>query len=205
MRSAAVLWLLFVAFSGPSASSQDRSISFSGEVSEGQTFRKSVGHGLDLVLTPASMGDGISGWTIEVSPQGQPSDPECTNYAWVVTPPYRFGNATYLDTQYGTTAQEAVRISPREFSFVLSCADFKTERGRLDIVLWPYTYSKEVADEALAKLGSSPLGTGRLWIRRYRITPGRKSGAEVDLGAIHWIKFKVEIKFPAGPLQQARP
>jgi len=151
------------------------------------------------------MGDDITGWTIEVSPQGLPSDPQCTYFAGVVTPPYRFQNARYFDTQYGTTAQEAVSASPREFSFVLNCADFKTERGRLDIVLWPYTYSKEKVDEALAKLGSSPLGKGRLWIKRYRITPGRKSGAGVDLGAIHWIRFKVEIKFPAGPSQQPGP
>ena len=205
MRWAAILWLFFLLPLSSNARSQGPSIIFSGEVSESQTFRKSIGHGLDFVLIPASMGDDITGWTIEVSPQAQPSDPECTDFVWVVTPPYRAQNARYLDTQYGTTAQEAVGTSPREFSFVLNCADYKTERARLDIVLWPYTYSKEKADEALAKLGSSPLGTGRLWIKRYRITPGRKSGAEVDLGAIRWIKFKVEIKFPAGPSQQPRP
>jgi hypothetical protein len=60
-------------------------------------------------------------------------------------------------------------------------------------------------DEALAKLGSSPLGTGRLWIKGYRITPGRKTAASVDFGAIHWIKFKVEIKFPADAGQQTKP
>ena len=104
----------------------------------------------------------------------------------MVTPPYRFQNARYLDTSYGTTAQVAVRTSPREFSFVLNCADFKTERERLERVLWPYTYSKKDVDEALAKLGSSPVGKGRLWIENYRITPGQKSAAGVDLGVIRW-------------------
>jgi hypothetical protein len=207
MRRVAILWLFFVALSSVSAGSQDRSISFSGQVSQGQTFRKSIGHGLDFVLTPISgqqSGD-LTGWTIGVSPQGQPSDPECKDFAWVVTPPYRFGNALNLDTQYDRTAQEAVRASPREFSFVLNCSDLKTEQKRVERVLWPYTYSQQDVDEALAKLGSSPLGTGRLWIKGYRITPGRKTAASVDFGAIHWIKFKVEIKFPAGLPQESRP
>lgn len=205
MRKATTLWLFFVALSSLSAGSQDHSIRFTGEASEGQAFRKSIGHGLDFVLMPASMGGGITGWTIEVSPQGQSSDPECDHFAWVVTPPYRFGNARYLDTEYGTTAQEAVRISPREFSFVLNCADLKMESERVRRVLWPYTFSKQEVDEALAKLGSSPLGTGRLSITRYKITPGRKTTAGVDLGAIHWIKFKVEIKFPERPRPQSKP
>lgn len=202
---ATILVLVFTALSTFNGQSQDRTITFSGQVSEGQPFSRSIGHGLDFVLTPASMGDDITGWTIEVSPQGEPPAPECNHFAWVVTPPYRFGNARYIDTQYGTTAQEAVRISPREFSFVLNCADLKAERQRVDRVLWPYTFSKEEVDEAMAKLGSSPLGTGKLWIRRYRITPGKKTETGVNLGAIHWIKFKVEIKFPAGGKEQAKP
>lgn len=197
MRRAAVLWLPFIASLNLSAGSQDRAITFAGEVSQGEAFWKSIGHGLDFVLTPSSAERGaISGWTMEVSPQGRPADPQCTDFVWVVTPPYRFQNARYLDTSYGTTAQDAVRASPREFNFVLSCADFKTERERLDRVLSPYMYSKKDVDEALAKLGSSPVGKGRLWIEDYRIAPGQKSAAGVDLGVIRWIGFKVEIKFP---------
>jgi len=205
MRRVTILWLLFFTLSSLSAASQDRPITFSGEASEGQTFRRSIGNGLDFVLMPVSMGGGITGWTIEVSPQGKPSDPECNDFVWVVTPPYRFQNSRYLDTEYGITAQEAVRRSPREFSYVMSCADFMMERQRVDRVLWPYTYSKQEVDDALAKLGSSPLGKGRLWIEDFKITPGHRSGTAEDFGAIHWIKFKVEIKFPTGPLQHPRP
>jgi hypothetical protein len=206
MRAAAILWLFFGTLSSLSGGLQDHSIRFGGEASQGQTFRKSIGHGLDFLLRPNSAQLGvITGWTIEVSPQGQPSDPECRDFSWVVTPPYRFGNARYLDTQYAITAQEAVRNSPREFSFVLNCTDLKTERERVGRVLWPYTYTKQDVDEALAKLGSSPTGKGWLWIKDYRITPGDKSSAGLDLGSIHWIKFKVEIKFPEGLRQQTRP
>ena len=207
VKRAAILWVFLVALASLSSGAQDHSISFSGEVSQGQTFRKSIGHGLDFVLMPLpepQSGD-LTGWTIAVSPQGRSSDPECKDFAWVVTPPYRFGNALNLDTQYGKTAQEAVRASPREFSFALNCSDSKTEHKRVERVLWPYTYSQQDVDEALAKLGSSPLGSGRLWIKRYRITPGKKTEAGTDLGAIHWIKFKVEIKFPARAGQKTKP
>ncbi|MGD0458665.1 MAG: hypothetical protein ABSC21_13090 [Terriglobia bacterium] len=203
MRRVTILWLLFFTQSSLSAASQDRSITFSGEASEGQTFRKSIGNGLDFVLMPSS--GWSTGWTIEVSPQGKPSDPECNDFVWVVTPPYRFQNSRYLDTEYGIIAQEAVRRSPREFSFVMSCADFMMERRRVDRVLWPYTYSKQEVDDALAKLGESPLGKGRLWIEDSKITPGHESGSAEELGAIHWIKFRVEITFPAGSPHHPKP
>jgi hypothetical protein len=54
LKGAAILWVFFAALSSVSAGSQDRSIGFSGQVSQGQTFRKSIGHGLDFVLTPIS-------------------------------------------------------------------------------------------------------------------------------------------------------
>jgi hypothetical protein len=200
----AILWLLCVALSGPSADARDKRINFSGEVSQGQTFRKSIGYGLQFVLMPASARGGITGWTIEVAPQGPPSDQQCSDYVWVVTPPFRFQNARYLDTGYGITAQEAVRASPREFSFVLNCTDFKTELHRLDVVLWPYSYLKERVDEAMPKLGSSPLGKGRLWIEGYRITPGGISPVGNEPGAIHWIRFKIQVEFPATPLRHPK-
>ena len=88
---------------------------------------------------------------------------------------------------------------------MLSCKDYLIENGRVERVLWPYSYSKQEADDTLAKLGTSPLGKGRLWIEDSKVTPGRNTGTLKDLGAIHWIKFKVEIKFPVGPSQHPKP
>jgi hypothetical protein len=123
-----------------------------------------------------------------------------------VTPPYHFQNVRYLDTKYGISAQEAVCDSPREFSFVLNCTDFETERKRVDLAIYPpNNASRQEVDEARAKLGSSPLGKGRLMIVDSKITPGHNSGTAEDLGAIHWIKFKVEIKFPAGLPRHSKP
>ncbi|MBZ5542645.1 MAG: hypothetical protein LAO07_03075 [Acidobacteriia bacterium] len=189
--------LLLAALPCLSAEPKRRTVRFWGEVAQGLEFRKNIGRGLDLVLSPDKMGGGITGWTIQVSPQGQSPTSECRDFAWVVTPPFRFQNALYLDTSYGTPAQEAVAISPREFNFVLSCEDYKTEYERVEKVLWPYNYSQEAMEEARARLGTIPHGTGRLWIRDSKYTAADKTTDPVKLGEIHCIRFEVKINFPA--------
>jgi hypothetical protein len=203
MRRVVILWLVCLALSSFEAAARERPFIFTGESTEGKTFRQDIGHGLDFVLMSNS--DGDTGWTIEVSPQGTPSDPECGDFLWVVTPPYHFQNVRYLDTEYGITAQEAVRHSPREFSFVLNCTDFEMERKRVELAIYPNGASERDVDQARAELGTSPLGKGQLWIEDSKITPGHDSGKAEDLGAIHWIKFKVEIKFPAAPPPHPKP
>jgi hypothetical protein len=207
VRKAFVLCLLCGSLLGQCAEGQDRTIRFAGEVAQGLTYRKDIGHGLDFVLKPlpAPQSGDFTGWTIEVSPQGRQPDPVCRDFVWVGTPPYRFWNPRYLSTEYGVTAQEAVHISPREFNFVLNCDDFKTERQRVDRVLWPYSYSKKDVEDSLAKLGTSPQGSGQLWIKDSKYTPGDKSSDPVKLGAIHWIKFEVEIKFPEDSRRSSKP
>ncbi len=199
MKEILTAWTIIASLLSLNAGAEDRTIRFSGEVAQKLAFRKDIGHGLDFVLKPLNEKHYgvLNGWTIEVEPQGKYSDPECTDYLWVVTPPYRFWNHRYLSTEYGNTAQDVVAFSPREFSFVLNCDDYKIERQRVDRVLWPYTYSKDDVDDSLAKLGTSPHGTGRLWIRDSKYTSGDKTTNPVKPGEIHWIKFEVEIKFPA--------
>ena len=64
--------------------------------------------------------------------------------------PYRGHNALYIDESYGWSAEQEVSASPREFSFVMNCTDYRTEMARLNIVLWPYTATPKQAEEALA-------------------------------------------------------
>ena len=204
MRKALLLVLLAIIFTARCSAAPNERITFTGEVSEDQTFRKSIGHGLDLVLRPTDMDPAsITGWTIEIAPHDPATDPQCIDFAWVVTPPYHFQNVLYLDTSYGTTAQDAVRMSPREFNFVLNCSDYKTESGYVDRAIYPS--SEEDQRVAMAKLGSSPTGKGKLWVEKYRITPGRESEKNDDLGAIHWIRFRVEIVFPPGSAAPKKP
>ena len=96
---------------------------------------------------------------------------------------------------YGVTAEEEVADSPREFSFVTNCADYRTESRRLRTVLWPYTATRRDYEDALAKLGTSPLGKGRLWITDSRVSHSDGKPGE-HRGSIRWMKFAVEINLP---------
>jgi hypothetical protein len=160
-------------------------ICFSGKVAAGQEFRHKLTPELEFGLQP--------GWNIAIVPTRPQGD--CREFASVVNPPYRAHRSLYIDMSYGWTAEQEVSTSPREFDFVTNCADYHTESERLNIVLWPYTATKEKADEALAKLGTSPLGKGRLWITGSRITHAGDT-AEDKSGRIEWMTFTVEIRLP---------
>ena len=159
------------------------SLRFQGTVNHGQEFRKSIGRGLVFVLRPKD-----DGWDITVQPEGAAVSPGCNDFVWVATPPYRFSNPRYLDTSYGIDAREAVKWSPREFAFVLTAADCKTEQDRVARVLWPYNYSEQEVKQAEEKLGTSPLGKGLLAILDSRF------GGQID-----WLKFEVRISLPRAP------
>jgi len=169
---------------------------FSGRISRGEKFQTDIASGLKFVLLPTTNDPGaVEGWTIRVSPKGDhPS--ECDDFVWVVMQPYRSYNARYLDTSYGTTAEEAAKYSPREFNFVLNCSDYKQEEERVNQLLWPYNYSEAQVEEAEERLGTSPQGKGRLWIRDYKVSPEQKAAGDVNLGQIDWITFDVEIEIP---------
>ena len=175
------------------ASAQNAPVRFQAEASAGQEFRRDLGRGLTFVLKPDE-----SGWTITVTPAG-PAGQGCDDFVWVVTPPYRSYNQRYLEASYGTTAAEAVKMSPREFQFVLNATDCKREGERVDRVLWPYNYTDDQVKKAEAKLGSSPLGKGRLTILDSKTSPSGELVEGKDFGKIDWIKFAVEIRFPAAP------
>lgn len=160
-------------------------ICFSGEVSAGHEFRQSLNSGLEFVLKPE--------WEIAIVPKR--AEGNCREFASVVNPPYRAHGDLEIDTSYGWSAKEAVTASPREFRFVTNCTGYRTESGRLNIVLWPYTATQQEFEDALAKLATSPLGQGRLWITASRIS-GRGEARNEQLGRIEWIRFSVEVKLP---------
>jgi len=160
-------------------------ICFSGKVSEGEEFRKTLNTELEFVLAP--------GWTITIVPKRPEGD--CREFASVVNPPYRAHRVLYINMSYGRTAEEEMSDSPREFSFVTNCADYRTEFARLNIVLWGYTSTKQQYEAAEAKLGTSPQGEGRLWITGSRTSHSDDTPDE-KLGKIEWMSFSVEIKMP---------
>jgi hypothetical protein len=160
-------------------------ICFSGKVSEGEEFRKTLNTELEFVLQ--------RGWGIAIVPKRP--EGECQELASVVNAPYRAHRDLYINMTYGWTAEDEMGTSPREFRFVTNCADYRVEFERLGIVLWPYTATQQKYEKALAKLGSSPLGNGRLWITDSRVSHAGDT-ADEKLGRVEWMKFSVEIMLP---------
>ncbi len=193
-RYLAVAFVIFLAAT-PAASGEV--LRFQGDLARGQTFRKAIGHGLELIL-----GGNDNGWTIIVSPQ-TPTDHECDDFTWVVNPPFRAYNDLYLYPGYGLTAQDAVDRSPREFNFVLNCAGFKREstfvRRLIESTPAGFPRSEKEIAEAQAKIGTSPQGHGTLWILDSKVSPAPEDIEGKNYGQIDRIRFRVEIRLPKMP------
>jgi len=135
-----------------------------------------------------------SGWIIGVMPKTRCVENE--DWVAVVNAPYRNYNSLHLDASYGITAEEAVKMGPRKLSFVVACEDYKQESRRLKIVLWPYTHSQAETDEALALLGTSPLGKAKLTILNFKVSRTEQDIDGKNFGKIDGLKFKVELSPP---------
>ena len=112
-----------------------------------------------------------------------------------------FGNVRYLDTSYGVRAEAAVKMSPRDFNFVLDAAQFNRAADLVNLAVSsrPLDEHKSQADmereskDALNALESLPVGKGRFKILDSRTN---KSGGSQGLGTIEWLKFNVELHVP---------
>lgn len=170
-------------------------ITFSGEVFADKNFDRPFGP----LLFRLNSEQALAGWWIEVVPTE--SDSVEVEYVWAVTPPYHFDNARYLDTSYGTRAEDSVKDSPRDFNFVLDQEQFH----RAEVLLNTAAYSRPLSDErsdaeldqesqnALAVLESMSIGKGRLQILDSRVD---RSAGQDGFGAIEWLKFRVELHVP---------
>lgn len=174
-------------------------LSFQGEVSAGKSFALEFGEDLAFRLNPEAA---LGGWFIEVIPKTAGADAD-TDYVWVVTPPYHFGNQRYLDTSYGVSPRESVQNSPREFNFVLNDQQYKKAARLVDLAISSHPSSETKSQEQLEREGEEattallklPVATGKLWILESRV---KDSTGGADSGSIEWIKFKVELRVPCG-------
>jgi hypothetical protein len=150
-------------------------ICFSGEVGEGQSFRKDLNPDLVFVIRlPGS-------FQVEMTH----ADASCRQLFWVADPPYHAHSLTEIDAQYDWTAEQEVETSPREFRFATSCAAY---RAMSDLLQTDST-------KFVANFNSLANGEGRLWITDSRVTHSRGNISK-EQGAVEWIKFSVEIKLP---------
>jgi len=170
-------------------------ITFSGEVSGDKNFDRPFGP-LHFRLNSEQA---LGGWWIEVVPAEQTNSGN-DEYVWVVTPPYHFGNIRYLDTSYGTPAEDAVK-GPRDFNFVLDQGQFRRAADLVNLAVSSHPLSEHKSEaefdqesqNALATLESWSVGKGRLQILDSRVD---RSAGQDGLGAIEWLKFRVELHVP---------
>jgi hypothetical protein len=173
-------------------------LSFTDEVSQGQTFERALGGNLKFRLDPAGRGKS-SGWTIEVVGKSQkPDEPE---YSWVVTPPYHFYNPRYLISgQYDMKADEAVRESPRDFNFVLDDGQYARASDLFSVAEESHPADAQKTDARWEKEGEDaaeaqshfPVAKGRLTILDSKVAAVPDS----PFGRIESIKFRVELRVP---------
>ena len=149
------------------------SICFSGEIREGQTFRKDITAGLEFVL-------GLPGsFQVEI----KHAEASCKQLFWVADPPFHAHRPTEIDAQYDWTAEREVETSPREFRFATSCEAYRTL----------FDLSQTDAEKYIADFKSLANGEGRLWITDSRVTHSHGINSK-EQGAVEWMKFSVEIK-----------
>ena len=177
--------------SAPSAIQNN--VKFSGEALKGQSFARQMAANLFFRLAPDELG-----WSISVGTQAAGK-----NFCGVVTPPYRGLNALAIEGWHFRNSDNSGSNEPgpknvnaprelREFYFVLNEADYRRAFDALQIILWPYSYSKQQIDAAERAHAKLRKGTGKLTIRELQLNalePGKLAG-------IDRIAFDVDLIFP---------
>lgn len=180
---------------------------FFGTVEGKQAFHQTIGDNLVFSLEPSGAAGG--GWTFEVGPPGDKSP----LYVYYVTPPYRGRHPTYLDTSYGTPAQEAVMKGDKDFWFVL---DRQGERKASDAVAQLiFSGASQSEEKSLEQLSAVHKGKGVFRILDSSFVPGIITTSETGIpaqylrngypdratleklyGKIKGLKFEVEMTIP---------
>jgi len=153
-------------------------ICFSGQVREGEEFRKALNADLEFVLRLPGGFDVISRRT----------ESSCNLSLWAANPPLMAHHDTEIDAGYDWTAEQEVETSPREFRFVENCREYQNLYDLL------YDPSKADARKYLNELKALK-GRGRLWITDSKVSHSHGS-VSVGNGAIEWVRFSAEITLP---------
>lgn len=198
IRTAVIIILVassgdFFATRASNAAFATNSVRFSGEVLKGQSFERQIGTNLFFRLVPEELG-----WSISVA-----SKAVRENFCSVVTPPYRGVNALRIEGWHFRNSDNSgpndsgpknVNAPPelREFDFVLNEVDYRGAFDALQILLWPYSYSKQQIDAAEGAHAKLRKGSGKLVIRDLKLNAlelGKQAG-------IDRMRFDVELSFP---------
>lgn len=170
-----------------------RAVGFSGEALKGQGFERQIGTNLYFRLIPEELG-----WSISIG-----SKAGSENFCSVATPPYRGLNALRIEGWHFRNSDNTGPNEPgprnvnapqevREFYFVLNDADYRRASDALQVLMWPYNYSKQQIDAAEKAHAKLRKGRGRVTIRGLTLNTldfGKRAG-------IDRMTFDVELAFP---------
>lgn len=176
------------------AEAKSGDLHFSGEVSHGQEFRQAISGDLLFVLDPLD-----DGWTLSVFPATQCTIEGHDDFVAVATAPFFGSNPRFIDT---SNEKQSVHSSPRDFQFVLDCKSYRRE-SELVGTASAGNVSQKASAKAIAKLGASVMGSGKLTILDSRVVKSGKDEAGNDLQQVDWLKFQVDLVLPPG-LQRSR-
>lgn len=132
-------------------------VSFDGEVLDGAGYSREFGGSLVFALDRANNAPpNPRGWTISIRSR---DETEAEDLVWAANPPYRGSNVRDLTLSYGSSVDDIVSWTPREFKFYTNRNDNKRAVNWVRSQLWP----------ANAQVGPPPpaLGRGRLEIVEY--------------------------------------
>lgn len=179
-------------------------VHIAGTVRAGQVFRREIGSGLVLVLTPIGDSGEDSSWTIEV----QPLDGSDNFVRCVTLPLHGPTQADVLATQFVTEDNRKLPeaklsdVKKREFQFVLNATD---QKKACDEMEEEANGKPRTAPDGTVIIGNPgyeepPLGSGSFLIKTVQLSnlgPGRY--ARLDS-----LSFEVEIALPAGKNRSSR-
>jgi hypothetical protein len=180
-------------------------IHFTGEVNRGDRFRAPAGSNLIFALEPYAGSD--SGWTIRLLP-GADAKSMSMDCIGAVSEPLHGDKNVEIELP-DDLSQKPAKWKPREFEFVPDPASCKTAWDLMKLVYYPSKLSDEQRAEAGEKLGKIPTAHGKFTVLQSVLRPAPNAN---ETGSIEWLKFEVELNFPApapafaqGSAQQAQP
>jgi hypothetical protein len=167
---------------GAAAAQQCRQAKFAGRVDAGDNFTQALGDTLEFRIRGEKGED--SGWELSVNPRGSDDD-----WAYVVTPPLRSGNAEYMANGYGQTVREQL-ARPHEITFVLDEVTYQRMSKLADDALWPYN-AKDPDNAASAYFNALHDATTGLLV--LKATDYDKLGASDQA---RWMQFEATVTVP---------
>lgn len=171
--------------------------SFTGQVSRGEKFEKTLPGNLVFALLPTTYAEiGWVGWNIHLGSSSESSH----NYAGVVTLPLRGTNdlqiiGWHFRNEDNTGPNDGSIYAPQEerfFSYILNEENYQIASDAVECIMWPLLCEEMDTHEAIDLHQSVPTMGGRLLITNLELgnlEPGRQPWIE-------YMEFEVELNLP---------